>query len=66
MDDFANPRTQAIVALAQTFFEKSCRSTDLSQLKSNVIDMGHNCVAKAFGLALEALDTTSIRSSAFI
>ena len=56
MGDSTNPRTQAIAALAELFFESACRSADLAQLESSAIDIGHGCMAEALGLALEALD----------
>ena len=56
MEDSTNPRTQAIAALAELFFESACRSADLAQLESSAIDIGHGCMAEALGLALEALD----------
>lgn len=56
MEDSTNPRTQAVAALAELFFESACRSADLAQLESSAIDIGHGCMAEALGLALEALD----------
>ena len=56
MEDYTNPRTQAIAALAELFFESACQSADLAQLESSAIDIGHGCMAEALGLALEALD----------
>lgn len=56
MEDSTNPRTQAIAALAELFFESACRSSNLAQLESSAIDIGHGCMAEALGLALEALD----------
>ena len=56
MEDSTNPRTQAIAALAELFFESACRSADLAQLESSAIDIGHGCMAEALDLALEALD----------
>ena len=40
MGDSTNPRTQAIAALAELFFESACRSADLAQLESSAIDIG--------------------------
>lgn len=47
MEDSTNPRTQAIAALAELFFESACRSADLAQLESSAIDIGHGCMAEA-------------------
>lgn len=64
MEDSTNPRTQAIAALAELFFESACRSADLAQLKSSAIDIGHGCMAEALGLAqkTEGISVHDVRS----
>lgn len=57
MDDSTNLRTQAIAALSQMFFERACLAEDLGSLERETIDLGHECIAEALGLALEALDS---------
>lgn len=47
---------RATAALAELFFETACAATSFPDLESDAIDLGHGCVAEAFGLALEALD----------
>lgn len=56
MQDSTNQRACAIAALTELFLEKAYCTKDLTQLESEVIEIGHNCIANAFGLALEALD----------
>lgn len=56
MANDTNPRSLAIAALAELFFEKACTATCFSNLESDVIDLGHECMTEAFGLALESLD----------
>lgn len=56
MDDSTNPRARVIAALAEMFFEKTHLADDFAHLEFNVIEIGHECMAEAFGLALEALD----------
>lgn len=56
MADDTNPRARAIAALAELFFEAARRCPDFSRFESESIDMGHECMAQAIGLALEALD----------
>lgn len=43
MNDSTNPRTQAIAALAEPFFEKALFANDLACLKADVLDTGHVC-----------------------
>ena len=61
MGDSTNPRTQAIAALAELFFESACRSADLAQLESSAIDIGHGCMAEA--LRLRRLMRACLRKS---
>lgn len=61
MDDSTNPRARAIAALAEMFFESAHLSGDLAHLESNAIKCGHDCMAEALGLALEALDAKLLR-----
>ena len=56
MDDSTNPRARAIAALAEMFFECALHRESLASLESDVINLGHNCMTEALGLALEALD----------
>lgn len=56
MHDDINPRTRAIGALAEMFFEQVSSATDLYEFERHVIELGHDCMAKAMGLALETLD----------
>lgn len=56
MANDTNPRARAIAALTELFFETACAATSFSDLESEAIDLGHGCMAQAFGLALEALD----------
>lgn len=56
MDDSTNPRARAIAALAEMFFECALHRESLASLESDVINLGHNCMTEALGLALGALD----------
>ena len=56
MQDSTSPRVYAIAALTEMFLEKAYCSQDIAQLETDVIKIGHSCIAEAFGLALEAYD----------
>lgn len=56
MEDDTNPRGRAIAALAEIFFESVLDDCSLADFESNAIDVGHECIAEALGLALEAYD----------
>lgn len=57
MQDSTNPYVRAIAALSELFLETAYKSKNFGQLESDVIDLGHKCIASALGLALEALDS---------
>lgn len=56
MHDDTNPRARAIGALAEIFFEIVVSADDLGSFERDALHIGHDCMASAIGLALEALD----------
>lgn len=56
MQNDTNLRTKATAVLAEIFFNSSINSLDMAEFEAAAIDIGHQCIAEAMGLALEALD----------
>lgn len=56
MNDDTPARARAIEALAELFSGLICKGIDLATLERAIIDAGHECIAIAFGLALEGYD----------
>lgn len=56
MSDDTNPRARAIGALAEMFAQIAFAACDLAALERDAIDLGHECMAEALALSLEALD----------
>ncbi len=61
MENNTNPYTRAVGALAELFYSAAIESSNFSELESRAIDVGHACMADAFGLALEAYDAKLLR-----
>lgn len=61
MQNSTSPRVYAIAALTEMFLEKAYCSQDIAQLETDVIKIGHSCIAEAFGLALEAYDAQLLK-----
>lgn len=64
MADDANPRARAIGALAEMFAETAFSADGFASLERSVTDVGHECPADAFALALEALDAKPLAERA--
>lgn len=56
MDDSANPRIRAIATLSEMFLDVALGSQDFACLEFKAIDLGHECIAEALDIALEASD----------
>ncbi len=56
MFDDTNPRARAIGALAELFFSEFGSARNFAEIEADVIDIGHECMADALGLAIEAFD----------
>lgn len=56
MANDTNPRARAIGALTDIFLEAARSATNFGALERDAIRLGHECMAEAIGIALEALD----------